>query len=224
MKTRLIWIGVGLAVAALSQTADPEVEKLLAKMRQVYSSAKTAHIVVKTTAPRFGNQAVTTDVTYMKDRKIYAKVTGPTKRIFISDGKRISFDDLSGNTMQSNFDLDAIPIPVNLEVMSFWDWKRQLSTSPGSNMETSKFKLKLNVPWNGKKWTLLQETAYGQGVYADYYIDPKTSLIYRVCVYDLQKSQLRTETNVVKLERDVKVNPALFKVKALVRELPKIKF
>jgi hypothetical protein len=126
--------------------------------------------------------------------------------------------------MQSNFDLDAIPIPVNLEVMSFWDWKRQLSTSPGSNMETSKFKLKLNVPWNGKKWTLLQETAYGQGVYADYYIDPKTSLIYRVCVFDLQKSQVRTETAVVKLERDVKVNPSIFKVKATVREMPKIKF
>jgi hypothetical protein len=105
-------------------------------------------------------------------------------------------------------------MPINLEVMSFWDWKRQLSTDPGSNMEESKFKLVQGESWNGKKWTVLEETAYGQNVFVRYFVDPSSSLIYRVLVYDLGRTKLQVETVVKKLERNIKVDPKKFEIKA----------
>lgn len=205
-------------IAATSMGADKEVESLLAKMRQVYSSTNTARIVIKTTGPRFGKNTINTDLTYSKDRKIYAKVSGfeslkGRTRTFICDGKKISVDDLVGNIQVGEFDPDIIPIPINLEAMSFWDWKRQLSTGPGSNMEKSTFKLRKNVRWNNRDWLVLEEKAAGQDVYVDYFIDPKTSLIHRVQVYDLLKRNLATETVVTKIERNIKVDQKLFRVK-----------
>lgn len=216
MTKASLTIGVILLLVAPTFAADKEVEALLAKMREAYSSAKTAKLTVKTTGLRFGKETITTEIVYMKDRKIFAKSSGGPldgkPRTFVSDGTNISFTDLSGNVQKMKFDLDVIPIPVNLEAMSFWDWKRQLSTTTGSNMEKSEFKLARGTSWNGRQWIVLGETARGQNVYVDYFIDPKTSLIHRVQVYDLFKKQLRFETVVSKVERNVRVDSNLFKV------------
>lgn len=219
MNLRFLALLVAVCASYPAKAADAEVEKLLSRMREAYSSAKTARIIVKTTGQRFGKDAVTTEITYMKERKIFSKISGTSSfnnrvRTFISDGQKVSMDDLSGNQQTSKFDLDFIPFPVNLEVMAFWDWKRQLSTTPGSNMHESVMRLKKDVGWNGKSWLLLEETANGQGVYVDYYIDPKTAFIHRVKVFDLKKQQLRTEFIVSKLELNVKVDPKLFTVKS----------
>jgi len=219
MTKASLTIGLTLILAAPLLAADKEVEALLAKMREAYSSTKSAKMTVKTSGLRFGKETLTTEIAYMRDRKIYAQTTGAgpftgKPRTFVSDGANISYSDFSGNIQKMKFDLDLIPIPVNLEAMSFWDWKRQLSTSPGSNMEKSQFKLANGKEWNGKRWTVLGEIAHGQNVYVDYYIDPKTSLIYRVQVYDLERKQLRIETVVTRLERNVKLDSGQFKVKA----------
>ena len=219
MINRAIGAGILHALAPFSNAADPDVEKLLARMRQVYSTTNTAKITVRTTGLRFGKSQITSEIIYMKERKIRAKISSSGSavgrtRLFISDGEKYSADDLSGNVQHGKFDLDSIPIPINLEAMSFWDWKRQLSTSPGANMELSKFKLESGVKWYGKEWIVLSETAHGQNVYVDYFVDPKTALIYRVQVYDLQKKQLRVETVVMNLDRNISVDPALFKIKA----------
>jgi outer membrane lipoprotein-sorting protein len=218
MMIRALMATLLLAAASVSFAKDDEVEKLLSRMREVYSSTKTARITVKTSGPRFGRETVTTEVTYMRERKIYAKLSGSAAaqgraRIFISDGQKVSVEDLSHNVQVSRFDPDFIPIPVNLEVMSLWDWKRQLSTEEGANMEHSEMRIRKGVKWNGKEWWVLEETANGQNVYVDYHIDPKTALIHRVQVFDLKKKQLRTEMVVSKLERNVRVDPGLFKVK-----------
>lgn len=216
-KRPLVALMVGL-LAATSFGADQEVEKLLARMREIYSGTKTARMVIKTTGRRFGKSVITTELTYMKERKIFAKLSGfeslkGRTRTFISDGIKISVDDFSGNFQYTDFNLDFIPIPINLEAMSFWDWKRQLSTTVGSNMQKSKFKLRKDVPWNNKNWIVLEEKAEAQEVSVDYFIDPKTALIYRVLVYDYNKKTLTTETVVAKLERNIKVDGSLFKVK-----------
>lgn len=216
-KRPLVALMVGL-LAATSFGADQEVEKLLARMREVYSGTKTARMVIKTTGPRFGKSVIVTELTYMKERKIFAKLSGfeslkGRTRTFISDGQRVSVDDFNGNFRYRDFDLDFIPMPVNLEAMSFWDWKRQLSTTPGSNMNKSTFKLRTNILWNNKNWIVLEERAEAQKVSVDYFIDPKTALIYRVQVYDLPKKVLGTETILTKLERNAKVDSGLFKVK-----------
>lgn len=229
MKIRVLMAALMVAATSFAFAEDEEVEKLLARMREVYSSTRTAKITVKTSGPRFGKETVTTDITYMKERKIYAKLTGTHvapggARFFISDGQKVSVEDLSKNVQAGRFDLDFIPIPVNLEVMSFWDWKRQLSTAPGANMEESEMKLRKGVQWSGKEWWVLEETANGQNVYVDYYIDPKTALIHRVQVYDLRRKQLRTETVVTKIERNVRVDPNLFKVKSQYKVEKKIDF
>lgn len=217
MKRPLVAMFLGL-LAATSYAVDQEVEKLLARMREVYSSTNTARLVIKTTGPRFGKSTITTDLTYMKERRIHAKLSGfeslkGRTRIFTCDGKKVSVDDFAGNPQLLDFNPDIIPIPINLEAMSFWDWKRQLSTAKGANMEHSSFKLRKDVRWNNKVWWVLEEQADGQNVYVDYYIDPTTALIHRVQVYDIQKKSLITETVVARLERNVKVDPNIFKVK-----------
>ena len=217
---RALMANVLVLLATMAFGADEDVEKLLAKMREAYSGTKTARVVVRTTGSRFGKDPITTVLTYMKERKIYAKISGQSSfpgksRVFISDGKKVSIDDLSGNVQQADFNLDFIPMPINLEAMSFWDWKRQLSTAEGANMNESKFRLRKDVSWNDKTWLVLEETAYGQNVYAEYYIDPKTSLIYRVLVYGLKddrRGKLSLETVVTKLERNIRVDAKLFKV------------
>jgi outer membrane lipoprotein-sorting protein len=220
MKMHALMANVLVLLATTAFGADKDVEQLLAKMRETYSGTRTARMVVKTTGSRFGKDPITTELTYMKERKIYAKLSGQSSlpgrsRVFISDGKKVSIDDLSGNVQQSEFDLDFIPMPINLEAMSFWDWKRQLSTAEGANMHDSRFRLRKDVSWNGKSWLVLEETAYGQNVYAEYYIDSKTSLIHRVLVYALKddkKGKLNLETVVTKLERNIRVDSKLFKV------------
>lgn len=216
-KRPLVALIAGL-LAATSFGADQEVEKLLARMREVYSGTKTAKMVIKTTGPRFGKSVITTELTYMKERKIFAKLSGfeslkGRTRTFVSDGQRVSVDDFTGSVRQLDFDLDFIPMPVNLESMSFWDWKRQLSTTVGSNMHESTFKLRKDVSWNNKTWIVLEEKADEQKVSVDYFIDPKTALIHRVQVYDFNKKILSTETVLTKLERNIKVDGSLFKLK-----------
>lgn len=216
-KRPLVALIVGL-LAATSFGADREVEKLLARMREVYSGTQTARMVIKTTGPRFGKSVITTELTYMKERKIFAKLSGfesfkGRTRTFVSDGQRVSVDDFTGSVRQRDFDLDFIPMPVNLEAMSFWDWKRQLSTTVGSNMHESTFKLRKDVSWNNRTWIVLEEKADQQNVSVDYFIDPKTAIIHRVQVYDYNKKILSTETVLSKLERNIKVNESLFKVK-----------
>lgn len=221
IKRPLVAIFLGL-LAGSSHAVDQEVERLLSRMRNVYSSTMTARLVIKTTGPRFGKNTITTDLTYMKERRIYAKLSGfeslkGRTRIFVCDGQKISVDDFAGNPQLLDFNPDVIPLPINLEAMSFWDWKRQLSTSKGSNMEHSSFKLKKGVRWNNKSWWVLEEKADGQNVYVDYFIDPTTALIHRVQVYDIHKRNMITETVVAKVDRNIKVDPNLFKVKTGVR-------
>lgn len=218
MIRHLLSLSLIALVSTITHAADKDVEVLLEKMRKVYGGTNSAHIVVKTTSLRFGEQVITSDLTYVKPRKISAKVFNlPSLKgktwSFISDGKDVAIDDLSGNAQRSKFDLDLIPIPINLEAMAFWDWERQLSTGPGSNMEHSKFKLIKSESWNGKPWIVLEETAFGQNVFVRYFVSPTTSLINRVLVYDLQKKTKRIETVVTKLERNIKVNPAIFKIR-----------
>ena len=213
-------------ISACALGADREVESLLSKMRDAYRTAKTAHVVVKTTARRFGGQAVTTDLTFKRDLKIAAKVYNlPSLKgkvwNYVCDGKEVSLDDLGGNVQRTKFDPDFIPMPINLEAMSFWDWKRQLATGKGTNMEFSTFKLSMDVPWNNKKWTVLEETAHGQKVFARYYIDRKTSLIYRVQVFDIEGSQQRLETIVTKLELNVPVSDRVFKLREPTKAKPR---
>jgi outer membrane lipoprotein-sorting protein len=213
-------------ISACAICADREVERLLAKMREAYRTTKTAHVVVKTTARRFGSQAVTTDLTFKREQKIAAKVYNlPSLKgkvwNYVCDGKQVSLDDLGGNVQRTKFDPDFIPMPINLEAMSFWDWKRQLSTGKGSNMEFSTFKLFTNVPWNNKKWTVLEETANAQKVFARYYIDQKSNLIYRVQVFDIEGRQQRLETTVAKIELNLSVNDKVFRLREPSKSPPK---
>jgi len=218
MIVRFATLATVFLAASLSLAADKEVEDLLAKMRAKYSSAKTAHIITRATSSSLGKSAVTVDVVFQQKAKIRAKVFGlPFMKgktwNFISDGSKIASDDFTGHPQYSEFDPDHIPMPVNLEVMSFWDWERQLSTEKGANMEHSKFKLIANEAWDGKKWTVLEETAYGQSVFVRYFIDPKTYLIGRVIVYDIKRSVQRQEMVVKKIEINQKVNSRIFEVK-----------
>lgn len=217
MNVRFLAAGLLVWMSSLALGADKEVEDLLAKMRAVYKGTKTAHVVLKSSNANIGKN-LTIDLYYMRERKIKATIEGlPSMRgktwHLTSNGDEVAYDDFSGNVLTNDFDLDDTHMPINLETMSFWDWERQLSTDSGANMEHSRFKLVKNEDWNKKKWTVLEETALGQNVFVRYFIEPSSSLIWRVLVYDLHKTRLRQETTVTKLDRNVRLNRKMFEIK-----------
>jgi outer membrane lipoprotein-sorting protein len=212
-----------LAVAPLSFGADKEVEALLAKMRTAYKSVKTAHIVTRSKSPvPEGDLIVTSDITYQAPNKIRAKLNGfavNAQKVvtLVSNGKTLTVMGLpQGNLDQpftfQNF-VQATGPALNLESLNFWDWKRQLSTAKGDNMEKSALSVVPNTRWAGKTWTMLEERAPESGVYVRYFIDPKTYFIHHVRVTDISGEQLQMDTEIRVLQTNVKVNESLFKAK-----------
>lgn len=194
--------------------ADKEVEKLLSNMRQAYQSAQTASVVSKSTTEIDGKEetfAVRMD--YAKPNLLRMVFTFRGQEATkISDGKKVYMMVGGGRPHEQKLSLDSLggDAPINLETMAFFDWKRQLSTSSGANMEKSKFKIVLSEEWNGRSWIVLEETAHGQNVFVRYFIDPKTFLIWKCDVKSLDKKESIMTTEVQKLLLNPKLNPKIF--------------
>lgn len=203
-----------LAASSFARDADKEVEKLLASMRQAYQSTQSASIVSKSTTEIEGKEetfAVRMDYTKPNLLRLVFTFRGQelTK---ISDGKKVYTVAGSGKPHEQKLTLDALggDAPINLETMAFFDWKRQLSTSLGANMEHSKFKIVLSEEWSGRSWIVLEETAHGQNVYVRYFVDPKTYLIWKCDVKSIDKKKSIMTTEVQKLLLNPKLDSKIF--------------
>jgi len=205
----------GFTPAPAPEPLDTEVDKLLASMRTAYQAANSASIRVKSRV-KVGDEWVTSMVTAYYEKPNRLNMAFKVKDVLlnrVSDGKKVyTWVDLASiRTEEVDADTLSNDAPINLEIMSFFDWKRQLSTSPGANMEKSKFKVIKSESWNGKSWIVLEESAHGQSVFVRYYIDPSTYLIWRCDVRDLEKRSGFLETEVVELTLNPKLEAALFK-------------
>lgn len=216
MNLRAILLSTLFGLSAISAAADKDIEALLAKMRTAYSSAKTARLKVACRITQ-NNQKMSVGVAlqYSSGNKVKATVTGlPQVPQYdaVTDGKQIELKAGTNKRVQT-YGLDPLNgfVVANLETLCFWDWKRQLSTGVGGNMRESKLKL-ASMSWNGKNWTILEETASKQQLFVKYFIDPKTNLIHRTIVLSLATQKELGDYQVQKLEVNVAVEPGQFKI------------
>lgn len=216
MRRRVIFLALLPLLASLAQAADPEVEALLANMRKAYSAIKTAKITTKTILPsQAGEFELTTETTFQSPNHVWAKVSGfpgtPASLIVRTDGKKVVQEGPQGKK-EEKWSLDAVnePLPINLETLNLWDWKRQLSTGAGGNMQKSKFRLIKRETWKNIDWLVLEETA--PEAFVRYFIDPKTYLIHRTRYERLEGNELVMDAKITKIELNPKVDPKLFKL------------
>jgi hypothetical protein len=216
MKARFALVTALLALAASALSADPDVEKLLSNMREAYKSVKTAQLTVKQTQFLEDEKAeLEAVVSYKNPEKIRMTATiGPKEIVLRSNGKKIRIDGAQDAPVVEDVDMERFPIPFNLETICFWDYQRQLSTDEKANMHESELVIKTDEEWNDKKWTVLEETVRGeQKVFVRYFIDPKTNLIWRTVVADLDDKDKPVQDNVVlKMETGVELEDKLFEV------------
>ena len=205
-------------ICAAANAADPQVEALLAKMRSTYKATKTATF---TTESHVNGQVMTISFAFISPTKIRADITvprkggKPVKAVEVTDGKTIHLSvpgQTSGGDKAYTPDSFTGPLGVNLESICFFDYERQLSTAPGKNMATSTFKLQTNQDWDGKKWTVLQETAPKEKVVCSYYVDPKTLYIWRTVVKAMPGGPKNAEMDcrIMKMSPNAKVDPGSF--------------
>jgi hypothetical protein len=229
------WIGFGLSmfVACVasgqgSMRSAPvvppskEVSELLKKMRTAYSTAKSAKMATSFTQTEQGRGiTILSKGSYRAPASFRIESTGlpgfaGKAYLLITDGKRIQVDGMPGKPVAETYGVQTMveDLPhTNLEVLCFWDWKRQLSTERGGNMRASTFKLS-TAQWKGKSFKLLEETAKAQGILVKYFIDPKSSLIWKTEQYRLGAKTPFTSSWIDKMEINTPVDSKIFKITA----------
>lgn len=206
---RLLALGVVLGVAASACPSEPTVEELLSAMRKAYRETKTANFQTKSEIREAGQElTVTLDGQFMAPDKMKVSFTGvPSGEVVLyCDGKRVSIV-IDGKVVRSlDYSLDNLgrSLFANLETLSFFDWKRQLSTEAGGNMQKSTLKV-AKEEWNGKSWLVLEEHAPEQKVDVRYFVDPATHFIWRTVATMVGDKQPFMDARIVKLE----LNPAI---------------
>ncbi len=199
--------------------ADKDVEDMLKILRDNYSKAKSVRLEVVSFMQEVGDQApLTSKIVYSNPGSFRIEMKGKSmgegnSLVMITDGKMTYLKNPAGKVTKEKFDSDKIAPPVNLEVLCFWDWKRQLSTTKGANMNESQLRLLKKETWKDKDYMVLEEKATKSNVFVRYYIDPKTKFIVRTAVYNLQDTtQMLQDHKVTKFELNAKVDPNLLKL------------
>lgn len=208
-----------ILISAVAPAADKEVEDLLSNMRKAYSSiaGATMEVSVKVNTQQNGWQSGVLKVDYARPFQVrFQSEVGQNRVERYSNGKKVVTIRNKTVTTSEKVDVDSVGAQLtgNLEWLCLFDWKRQLSTDKGANMNESKLKVKTGEEWNGKKWTVLDEVAENVGVSVRYFIDPKTYLIWRCDVTALQIDQVVTKTEVKSVRLGVKHNPKIFEAPA----------
>lgn len=183
-------------VASAGFAADKEVESILKTLRENYRNAKSVRMEVVSYLMQVGDDnLLTSQVWYKQPGSFRIEMKGNSlgagnSILMISDGKQSFVKTPDGKTTKKKFDGDEIATPVNLEVLCFWDWKRQLSTDKGANMNESQLRLLKKETWKDKDYMVLEEKAPKSNVFVRYYIDPKTKFIVRTAVYNLENQAI----------------------------------
>ncbi len=196
--------------------ADKDVEDILKVLRDNYSKAKSVHMeTVSTMLVGEGEEIqLSSKAWYLNPGtfRIETKSDGGTI-LSASDGKNGYNKGIDGKVAKGKFDPDEIASPVNLEVLCFWDWKRQLSTTKGSNMNESELRLLKKETWKDKDYMVLEEKAPKSKVFVRYYIDPVKKFIVRTAVYSLDNTAILLQDHkVTKFELNAKVDEKLLKL------------
>ncbi|HXH61632.1 MAG TPA: hypothetical protein VNI20_09780 [Fimbriimonadaceae bacterium] len=206
-----------LALAATSFAASKEVEDLLSSMRKAYKDLGTATFTMQSTlVGDNGDLSIKMVGGFKSPNQMYIDITSDDNSVsVVTDGKTIyAVRSGSTNVREARFSNDTmgnVLAGANLELINFYDWKRQLSTADGDNMHDSKLAIRKNEKWNDRTWWVLEETAPTVGVYVEYYIDPKTYLVWRTVQMTLDKEFTRGDFIIKSLKTGVKIDDKKFK-------------
>jgi outer membrane lipoprotein-sorting protein len=166
-----------------------EVQALLFDMRMAYRDLKTAKLTAYSQAPRGGTlMKRRSTIQFANPRKISAQISveGYQPVQVWLDGRDITIQDpmLTEKVVTKPAEDRTINDTIlgNLELFCLWQADQQLSTT--ANMAGSNLKIERNVNWNGKPWTVLVEAT--PTIEARYYIDPKTNLMWRTTIKNLE--------------------------------------
>lgn len=204
------------AMAGVTFAADKQVEELLAHMRGAYKSVKAATYKCTVTVWNAQSEQTVIDVDMAYKSPDLMRAILKNKQIpggaltIISDGQHVT-NSLTGSSNPYTMDEIEKEVPSNLESICFWDWDRQLSTEAGKNMATSTFRIEKDANWDGKKWTILEETAKKDNVLCRYYIDPKTFFIWRTHVSYLDSGKDEMDCKLTSLDTKADLSDATFK-------------
>lgn len=173
------------AVGSLAPTTAAPIEPndLLAKMRSAYQKTEEVYLEIQSKHPTVQGEYVgqPIKVSYKKPGFLRIDLELPSGKKFrsVTDGKTVVISDFSREPFKAEAKAQNRfgGFPVNLEVMSFTDFAKELSSDKGGNMETSK----LTVTDKGERY-LLHEEAPAQQVVVDYEVDKKTFFIMKTTV------------------------------------------
>ena len=228
-RMRLLGAVACFAMACLGSAQKPEgaviepaASALLAKMRSAYAAVKSAEI--STTYEQVGagtKVMMKSECSYLAPLSFRIKSTGlpglsPSGYSLVTDGQNIHIEGLPGGGLTQPYSERKMwqDLPqLNLEVLCFWNWQRQLSTEPRGNMHTSTFHVSSDT-WKSKSYTILEETAEGQHVRVRYFVDPKTYLIWRTETYDLGSKTPYLIATIEKMDLNKPIDKSLFAVDA----------
>jgi len=227
MNTRAgksILIFFALVAACLASAADKEVEQLLGHMRDAYKGVKSATFTTETTFDtEDGKKTLTSDYAFKAPSMIRVILKGdilPGPVTKVTDGQKISMSGPGGSAPVTDYTMDTFESGLlsNLEALSFWDYQRQLSTDDKANMHKSTFNLITDEAWDGKRWTVLEESAKSDAdknkwVWVRYFIDPKTYFIWRTVVYnDADHDKAMLDSKITEMDTDARLDDDRFKI------------
>ena len=203
------------------QPASPATEALLEKMRNAYKNIKSARVSVDFERRGKGTKVnMKSECSFLAPSSVRATATGLERLpasgyLLVTDGKKIHLEGLAGGPVTKNYRLRdmVMDMPqVNLEVLCLWDWGRQLSRTRGGGFRGSALSVH-DEDWNGKTYTVLEETIRRQSIRILYFTDPASGLIWHVEVFDLEAKVPFIVTSITKLELNVPIDKSLFTIK-----------
>jgi outer membrane lipoprotein-sorting protein len=212
--TGLSLFGCLLGVAPSAIAANQEVENLLAKIRNAYSSVKSAKY---STVVNFRNPPLHCTNYFLAPDKFRVDfpaegASGTTS--IISDGKTTYYLPAGQEMQHEPYDFENFfkLSPGHVETFSYFEWKKLLVIGQGMGLDDSSLKVLPNQEWNGRNWTVLEETKTSEKQVYHYYVDPKTFLIWRTTSLPFGATAYRVDTQLTKLELGISVPASMFKV------------
>jgi len=203
---------MGIAPSVIA--ADQEVDNLLAKIRNAYSvvkSAKYSTVVYFRKPPLHCTNYFLAPDKFRVD--FPADGSGGTTSL-ITDGKTTYYVPAGQETQQEPYDFENFfkLSPGHIETFSYFEWKKLLVVNRGMGLDGSSLKVLPDQEWNGRKWTVLEETKTSEKQVYHYYVDPKTYLIWRTTSLPFGATAYRVDTQLTKLELGISVPASMFRV------------
>ena len=206
-----------LLLASLIAPRLDESDVFLSKIRNAYHEVPAALFYVKYTATDSRGVEGHGEVRYeyLAPNHLRAAFKGLAGglAVILCDGRKVATFSSSGKRKISTYSTEALTdlLPTNVETLAFFNSNHVLSRERGCEMFGSELTVIADKEWKSKHWKVLRETNSKDSVQVDYYIDPKTNLIWRTVGEDSKTHKSFIDAEVLELDVKAKIDPSRFK-------------